>query len=457
MQYAMNPSRLLTHSLKKHPHGECVTRILAAALEAVEPARAVRQHLRREGDTLTIGEQTYDLTQFERVLVIAFGKAGLPMSQAAADVLGPRLDQGIVVTKSNPKEAPPILRFFRGGHPVPDERSLAASEAVLRLLSHTTPRDLVLCLISGGGSALLTAPVAGVTLDDLQSLTRSLLACGASIGEINTLRKHLSRVKGGRLAQQAAPARLVSLILSDVVGDPLDVIASGPTVPDPTTYQDALAILRRYRIANETPPAILAHLQRGAAGEIPETPKPGDPIFEGVQNVIVGNNERAARAAMAQAQAEGFHPLLLTTALQGEAREAGRVLAAILRQAAASGEPVPRPACILAGGETTVTLAAHHGPGGRNQELALGAVETLRGAAEVMLISLATDGEDGPTDAAGAVVTGETWGRAASRGLYPPELLARNAAYTFFDPLGDLLKPGATQTNVCDLVFLFAF
>ncbi|MBU0512973.1 MAG: DUF4147 domain-containing protein [Chloroflexi bacterium] len=379
------------------------------------------------------------------------------------------------------------ISIFPASHPVPDERSVAGAQKIIDLLSTTTANDLVICLISGGGSALLTSPVAGISLTDLQSLTSALLACGATINEINTLRKHLSRVKGGQLARWIAPARSATLILSDVVGDPLDVVASGPTVPDSSTYADALAVVDKYNLGAQIPPAIMTHLQSGANGNIPETPKPGDPVFKRAENSIIGNNLQAAQAAIEQAKAEGFNTLLLTTSLQGEARAAGRMLAAVARQIAATGDPIPRPACIVAGGETTVTLSLPHpqplsqgergvflplplgapfgddkgrgegGLGGRNQELALAAVSELAGLPDVMLIALATDGDDGPTDAAGAVVTGETLARARELGLDPAEFLARNDSYHFFEPLGDLLKPGPTQTNVCDLTFIFAF
>ncbi len=462
----MNPDHLLTHSLKNSPHGPAVTRILAAALEAVEPGEAVRRHLRQKGQRLVIGARTYDLEQFERVVLIAFGKASLPMAQAAADILGKALRAGIVVTKTgsledwqtdgSPASHAAAFQIFQAGHPVPEARSLQASAAVLDLLTNTTSRDLVLFLISGGGSALLTLPAPGITLAEIQSLTQALLACGATIHEINTLRKHLDQVKGGQLTQIAAPAQIAALILSDVIGDPLEVIASGPTVPDPSTFAQAQAVLEQYGIAGQTPQSIGARLQAGAAGRVAETPKPGDPIFEHVHNLVVGNNYLACRAAIDQARREGFHALLLTTELQGEARQAGAFCASILRQAAQTGDPLPRPACLIAGGETTVTIRGE-GLGGRNQELALAAAPALAGLPEVMLVTLASDGEDGPTDAAGAVVTGQTAGRARLHGQDPAQFLARNDAYHFFDPLGDLLKPGATRTNVNDLIFLFAF
>jgi hydroxypyruvate reductase len=302
----------------------------------------------------------------------------------------------------------------------------------------------------------MTAPVGDISLGDLQGLTTLLLGCGASIDEINTLRKHLDQVKGGKLARLAAPAQVITLILSDVVGDPLDVIASGPTVPDPTTFAVAWGILDRYNLLERTPTSILAYLRRGLLGEVPETPKGGDSVFMGVQNVVVGNNRLAARAALAEAEALGFHSLLLTTYLQGEARQAGRFLAAIARQLASDAPPLPRPACIVCGGETTVTLSGD-GQGGRNQEVALGAVAEMAGLNDIALVTLATDGGDGPTDAAGAVVTGETLFRASARGLLPADFLARNDSYHFFAALEDLFKTGPTQTNVNDLALVFAF
>jgi hydroxypyruvate reductase len=324
------------------------------------------------------------------------------------------------------------------------------------LLADVNEDDLVICLISGGGSALLVSPVPGISLSELQVLTKVLLAGGASIDEINTLRKHLEQLKGGGLARLACPASLITLILSDVVGDPLDVIASGPTVPDPTTFADAWNILERYNLVDRIPSPLVHHLQNGCRGKLPDTPKPGDPLFNKIQNVIIGNNRQAAVAAIHQAEVEGLNCMLLTTYLQGEARQAGRFLAAIARQVVESGAPIPRPACIVAGGETTVTLIGD-GLGGRNQELALAAVSDLAGQDQIALIALATDGGDGPTDAAGAIVTGRTLERARAIGLEPAHFLANNDAYHFFDPLGDLIRTGPTQTNVTDLAFLFAF
>lgn len=302
----------------------------------------------------------------------------------------------------------------------------------------------------------MTAPRHGIALADLQTLTNDLLACGATINEINILRKHLDDVKGGGLARLAAPAQLACLILSDVVGNPLDVIASGPTVPDPSTFEDCWQIILRYRLETKLAPSIRKTLQDGLAGQIAETLKPGDTTFLRTQNLLVGSNFLAARAALESAQHAGFHTLLLTTHLQGEARNAGQMLAAIARQIAETGQPLPRPACIAVGGETTVTLTGQ-GLGGRNLELALAAVRDLHGVPNCLLTTFATDGEDGPTDAAGAIVTGETLARAQALELDPGQFLLANDSYHFFDALGDLFKPGSTGTNVNDLAFLWLF
>ena len=454
----MNPDRLWTTSLQSAPKGMAVTRILSAALSAVEPAAAVHRFLHRDGMTLRVAEQTYDLAQYQRIFVVGAGKAGTPMAYAVAEVLGDYLHAGCVVVKEGHAATTTHdqLTIIEAGHPVPDARGVSGGQQVTELLAQTNEHDLVITVISGGGSALLTRPVDGVSLTDLQSLTSTLLSCGASIDEINTLRKHLDQVKGGGLAQLAHPATVITLILSDVVGNPLNVIASGPTVPDPTTFADSLAIIERYAVADQVPRSIMEYLQRGMAGDVPETLKPEDADTVQVQNVLIGSNELAAEAALAAAGAEGFHTMLLTTFAQGEAREIGRVLAAIGRELAATGRPLPRPACIVVGGETTVTLRGD-GRGGRNQELALASVADLAGLNDIALITLATDGGDGPTDAAGAVVTDATLQRAQAMGLVPSDHLARNDAYPFFAALGDLLLPGPTHTNVNDLAFVFAF
>ena len=419
--------------------------------------------MRRDSAALEIGGQSYNLGQIRRVLLVGAGKAGAPMAQAAAAILGEHLSQGLVIVKEGytdqSSQLPPYT-VIEAGHPVPDERGVQGALRIRDLLGQAQADDLVICLISGGGSALLVSPVEGVSLADLQDLTGALLSCGASINEINTLRKHLEQLKGGGLARLAAPAQVAALALSDVIGDPLEVIASGPTSPDPSTFQEAMDILKRYGLLEKAPSGVLAHLRRGLAGAASETPKAEDKIFANVHNVIIGSNRQAALAALEMARSVGYNTLLLTTRLQGEARQAGRFLAAIAREISISGQPLSKPACLIAGGETTVTLsssAAQGGSlGGRNQELALGAASDLAGLPGVLLVTLATDGGDGPTDAAGAAVTGETLQRARQLGLDPQDFLERNDAYHFFERLGDLLKTGPTNTNVNDLTFIFA-
>lgn len=453
----MLPERFLTTSLRAHPQGAGVARVLAAAIQAVDPYQAVLRHLRREGNRVWVGRQELDLDSFDHIWLVGAGKAGYPMARAALEVLAERVSGGVVIVKegyASPEAPLPGIELVEAGHPIPDLRGEHATRRLASVLEKAGPRDWVLCLLSGGGSALLTAPAPGVTLADLSKLTGLLLACGADIGQINCLRKHLDTIKGGGLARLAAPAPVTTLVLSDVVGDPLDVIASGPTVPDPSTFVQGWEVLERYDLLEKIPASIRARLQSGLDGEIPDTPKPGDALFERVQNQVVASNYQAARAGLAQAAAEGYNTLLLTTFLQGEARQAGRMLGAIARQSARTGEPLPRPFCLAAGGETTVTLRGG-GMGGRNQEVALGAALELDGLENVILVALATDGGDGPTDAAGAVVTGETLSRALENGWQPLDFLQRNDAYHFFEPLGDLLLPGPTQTNVNDLTFLF--
>jgi glycerate 2-kinase len=456
---SIHPDRFLTSTLSSKPWGQPVARILAAALEAVEPEAAVRNHLRRQDNLLIIGESEYDLAQIDRVFIVGAGKAGAPMAQAAEAILADHLESGVVVVKEGyaaDTSSIATVSIIEAGHPIPDQRGCQGAQQIIELLASTHQNDLVICLISGGGSAILVSPMDGLSLADLQDLTSTLLASGANINQINTLRKHLDRVKGGKLAKLAAPAQVASLILSDVVGDPLEAIASGPTVPDPTSYADALQILERLDILHEIPQSVFDHISKGAKGDLPENPKPGDSLFEKVHNVLVGTNLSAASAAMQQANQEGYNTLLLTTFLQGEARQVSRVLTAIARQVASNNQPISRPACILAGGETTVTLTGD-GKGGRNQEMALAAVSDLAGLEQVALVTFATDGGDGPSDAAGAIVTSETLARARQLGLQPFDYLSRNDSYHFFEVLGDLIKTGPTQTNVNDLAFIFAF
>ncbi len=425
-------------------------RIFDAAVEAVDPAEAVRRHLLREGNTLRVGGQTIDLGSVRQVVVVGLGKAGASMTTAVEEIVGDRIVRGVVVTKYGHVQPTKTVRLHEAGHPVPDAAGMVGAQAILDCLQGVTAADLVLVLISGGGSALTPAPVAGITLEEKQALTKQLLACGADIREMNTLRKHISRIKGGQLARAAAPARVVTLILSDIVGDPLDAIASGPTVPDPTTYADALGIVDKYKIREAIPVSIRTHLEMAAAGKFPETPKPDDPAFAEVQNVMVASNIQALRAAEAEARRLGFAPLILSSFIEGETKDVARMHAALALEVRSSGLPVPPPTCLITGGETTVTLKGK-GKGGRNQEFALAAAFDIAGLPRVVVLSGGTDGTDGPTDAAGAVADGETISRARALDLSPRAFLENNDSYTFFARLGDLLITGPTRTNVMDV------
>ena len=437
--------------MKRHAElREAARQIFAASVRAVDPGEAVRRHLVREGTRLRVGGEVLDLAAVRQIIVVGCGKAAAPMAAAVEGILGERIARGVVVTKYGHLHPTRTIRVHEAGHPVPDLAGLAGAEAILDQVRALGSQDLVLFLISGGGSALSPAPVAGITLEEKQALTKALLACGADIREMNTIRKHISRIKGGQLARAAQPARVMALILSDIVGDPLDAIASGPTVPDPTTYTDALGVLDKYRIRGEIPASIRARLDAGARGEVPETPKPEDPLFTRVTNVIVGSNIQALEAARAEAGRLGLAPMILSSSIEGETRDVARVHAAIAREIRNTANPLPPPACVISGGETTVTLRGS-GKGGRSQEFALAAALDIAGLARIVILAGGTDGTDGPTDAAGAIADGETCARAAKQGLDPRAALRANDSYHFFQTLGDLLITGPTNTNVMDV------
>ncbi len=444
------PSVLTPNPTDREP----ILRILEAALAAVDPFQAVQAHLQFDGRQLQIGDRRYTLDDYRRILVVGAGKASTPMSQAIEAMLGKRMGQGLVVVKDGHAGPTRWISVVEASHPVPDERGVEAGRRILQLAQEATAEDLVIALISGGGSALLVAPAEGLSLEDLQALNRALLACGASIDEINCLRKHCSAVKGGQLARAVYPATLITLVLSDVVGSPLDVIASGPTVPDRTTWADAWSIIQRYGLEKKLPEAIIARLRAGLQGVIPDTPKPGDPIFHKAQTIIVADNRVAALAAKEEATRLGYNTLLLSTFIEGEAREVGKVLAALGKEVQASGNPLPTPACLILGGETTVTLNESPGKGGRNQELALAAALALSGATGIHVASLATDGTDGPTDGAGGLVDGTTLSRGQALGLNAETHLLGHDAYSYLEAVYDLLLIGPTQTNVNDLMLV---
>jgi glycerate 2-kinase len=446
-------------SVATSEHQEIILAVQRAALAAVDPGAAVHRHVERRGSRLLVGRRSYDLDTIEQVRIIGAGKAAVAMAGALHDVLGDRLSGGLVVTKYGYRATnvdTGRVEVVEAGHPVPDQQGVDATRRLAGLAARAGPRDLLLAVISGGGSALMVLPAPGLVLDDVQHTTDLLLRAGATIVELNTVRKHLSSIKGGGLAHVAVPARVAALVLSDVVGDPLDAIASGPLSPDPTTFAGAWAVVERYGLADRLPSAVRRRLKAGLAGEVPDTPKPGDPLFANVHVVIVGSNRLAATAAVEAARAAGLNSLLLSTFVEGEARQVARVAAALVKELAHYDRPLPRPACLVWGGETTVTVRGS-GTGGRNQELALAAAIALDGLPGVLLVALATDGTDGPTDAAGAVATGDTVARARAMGLDPAAHLADNNAYPFFDALDDLIHTGPTGTNVNDLLFVFAF
>ena len=401
--------------------------IFKAGLAAADPAEAVRRHVVRRGRKLRLGDYSCDLAKVRNIFVVGAGKASAQMAGALEEILGDRIAGGWINVKAagGGVEKTPLRRIHvhEAGHPVPDEAGLRGAREIVKILESAGEGDLVLLCLSGGGSALMPLPVAGVSLADKQAVTQALLACGADIREINTVRKHLSQLKGGRFAQAAQPAEVVALILSDVVGDPLDAIASGPSAPDSTTFADALAVLSKYGIESRAPRSVLEHLRAGAAGAEPETPKPGDPIFAKVRNLVIANNAASVAACARKSRALGYRPLVLSSTIEGEAREVARVCAAIARESLASGRPVAPPACLICGGETTVTLRGT-GRGGRNQEFALAAALAARGLEGVAILAAGTDGRTARRTRRAPSATGRTCERAAQVGLSAAEFLA---------------------------------
>lgn len=428
--------------------------IYSAALEAVDPEKVVRRFLRLKEGRLQAGDRAYPLDSFRKIYLAGVGKAAVPMARAVEEVLGDRLEAGLVVVKYGHGGELKRTRVLEGGHPEPDEQGhRAARELVSFLSENLSSQDLLLMVVSGGGSALLPLPVEPVSLADKKKTTEVLLRCGATIQEINTLRKHLSRIKGGRLLQVTQWATVVSMLLSDVVGDDVASIASGPTAPDPTTFEDCREIVRRYGIQENLPRTVVDYLRRG--GEERETLKPGDPSFERVHNVVVGSNILGLEAAAEKARELDFEPLILSSSLYGNTADAARIHVAVAQEIVRTGNPVDRPCCVISGGETTVEVRGE-GKGGRNQEFALWCARETDGwqEQEVLFVSLGSDGTDGPTDAAGAVASPLTAGRARELGLSLEDYLQRNDSYPFFDRLGDLIRTGPTRTNVMDFRFI---
>lgn len=440
-----------------------LNRIIEALLRRADPEAMIEDGLAIEEDALTVRtaetELTLDLRKYDRVLLLGLGKASARMARAVEAKLGGRLSGGVVVTKRGHGEPLEKVELFEAGHPVPDEVGVRSARRMEELLRETDEETLCIMVVSGGGSALLVSPYRDehreITLEEIQETTRLLLSCGAAIQEINCIRKHLSNVKGGRLARMMAPATSLNLILSDVVGDDPASIASGITAPDRTTYDEALRIARWYNILDDLPSSVQEVIKLGASGDIPETPGPEDKVFEKVHNVVIGSNSQALYAAAAAAEELGYRTATLTARLSGEAREIAKLFPAMARDVREQEMLLKPPACILAGGETTVTLAKEHGTGGRNQEMTLAVLREMATSPDafenVSFASLGTDGNDGPTESAGAWITSEIVGKGASDIQSLEDALSRNDAYPYLEKLGAHIITGPTNTNVCDV------
>jgi len=429
--------------------------IFAACLTAVNPYQAVKRFVHVQGNRLIVGmeggpETELDLAEFHHISLVGAGKATAPMAAAIEELFGERIQKGLINVKYGFTQELAFTEITEAGHPVPDENGVKGTGKILDFLQSTGEKDLIFSLISGGGSALLPFPVGNITLSDKQEITRELLACGASIDEINAVRKHISSSKGGQMARAAFPATIINLMLSDVVGDKMDVIASGPFVPDNATFKDVWEIFNKYNL-KDIPPAIHEHMKAGLNGQISETPKENDKIFNRVFNFIVGSNILALESASAMAKTLGYETLILSSMVEGETREVARVHTAMAKEIVRTGRPIPAPACIITGGETTVTIRGE-GLGGRNQEFCLAAcMDLVELPPRVVILSGGTDGNDGPTDAAGALVDPFTVTRGKNAGMKAAEFLNRNDAYHFFEKTEDLLMTGPTNTNVMDV------
>jgi len=424
--------------------------IFQSGLEAVNPQKAIIRNLIFEVGKLKVGEKTYDLEDYKQIFIFGAGKASAAMAQPLEEILMERIKGGLINVKYGHVLPLKKIEINEAGHPLPDEAGFRGAKKMVEMLKKTGERDLVFFLISGGGSALLPYPQEGVSLDDKKKVTQILLEAGATIAEINIVRKHISKLKGGRLAKIVFPSSLISLILSDVVDDKLDTIASGPTVPDESTFKDCLEIAQRYGVWEKFPVGVRRLIEKGLSGLVDETPKEDDPAFKKVQNVIIARNRDAVESARRKAEELGYNAMIISTSVEGEAKEVAKVHVAIAKEILSSGNPLKRPACVISGGETTVTIRGK-GLGGRNQEFALEAAIGIEGYPGVLILSCGTDGTDGPTDAAGAMVDGMSVRRAKELGLEARKYLRENDSYHFFKRLGDLIFTGPTFTNVMDL------
>ena len=426
--------------------------LLLAGLDAADPETAIQRAVRIRNNRLKVSTREYDLAGFSRIVCIGAGKASGAMAAAVERQFGSRLEGGLVVVNDGQTGKTKRIRLLEARHPVPDHRSERAAKRMVRLLESLSKRDLVVMVLSGGASSLLAAPAAGLTLKEKQLTTRVLLRSGATIQEINTVRKHLSGIKGGRLAG-ATTATVIALVLSDVPGDDPGTIGSGPMAPDPSTFADAKRVLDMVGVRNRIPPAVRRHVNRGVQGRVPETPKPGEALFSRIQHHVIGNNHAVIQRMAERAKALGIRSLIMTTTLSGEAREIGKLFAEFAREMHVSGNPIKPPACLLAGGELTVTVKGK-GLGGRAQEFALAAAHSLQGVPRVFVIGFGTDGTDGPTEAAGAVVDGGTISRAREKGVSHEAALRENDSYRFFYRTSGHVITGPTGTNVNDVYMI---
>ncbi len=431
--------------------------ILNTVLNSVNPVNLIKDNIKITNNNLIIQDVTLNLSKFKRILVVGAGKAVGGMAFGLESILNNKISDGLIIVPRGSK-VPPLkyIKVIEASHPIPDANSVHGARKILELLRFLNEDDLVIALISGGGSALMSLPVEGITLEDKSKIIKSLMLRGANIKELNTVRKHLSQVKGGQLARHAYPATILSLIISDVVGNPIDVIASGPTAPDPTTFNDAINILKHYNLWESMPEHIKDYLIKGVKGEIPETPKPDDPVFKRVHNIIIADNSFACKVAVKELEKAGINAVYLSSSIEGEARYVGAVIGDIVKGIAKGETTLNRPIGIIIGGETTVTVKGS-GIGGRNQELCLSAALRIRGLKNIVIASIGTDGIDGVTDAAGAIVDGDTVDRGIAKGLDPIKYLENNDSYTFFKALNDLIITGPTGTNVNDILISIIF
>ena len=430
-----------------------INQIIQQVLRASDPRTLLLQKLSRHQNIFKAGPFQYNLTRYRHIYVVGAGKAAGTMAQVLEKILDDRIADGLVVVKYGSAVPVSSVRILEAGHPVPDRNGMSGAKEIVSLVGQASEKDLVILLLSGGGSALMPLPVEGITLAQKQRTTQHLLKSGARINEINVVRKHLSQIKGGKLLLHAVPANVLTLILSDVLKNPLDIIASGPTAPDPSTYAEAIQILKKYQLWYKLPEPVRWHLNQGQRGRVEETPKPGDPVFKKVHHLIVGDNRVALKAAAQAARTAGFKTYILTAYLQGEAREMAKAFGSIAHKLHKRNHRISTKICLLASGETTVTVQGN-GRGGRCQEFTLAAALEIAGLPRTVVAAFGTDGTDGPTDAAGAYADGMTIHRATRRGLDPVKALQHHNSFPFFKTMSQLIMTGPTGTNLNDLYLL---